>query len=62
MLAVPGTRLGLIPHPAKETSDRILLVEGPPDMVAARSGLPAIAIPGTNAWRRRGPSCSRAGT
>jgi hypothetical protein len=62
MLAVPGTRLGLLPHLALETSDRIVLVEGPPDMVAARSsGLPAIAIPGTNAWRRPGPSCSRAG-
>jgi hypothetical protein len=52
MLAVPGTRLGLIPHPALEPSERIILVEGPPDMVAARSsGLPAIAIPGTTAWR-----------
>lgn len=52
MLAVPGTRLGLIPHPAREISERILLVEGPPDMVAARShGLPAIAIPGDHAWR-----------
>ncbi len=52
MLAVPGTRLGLIPHPAREASDRIILVEGPPDMVAARScGLPAIAIPGTSAWQ-----------
>jgi Toprim domain-containing protein len=52
MLAVPGTRLGLIPHPARESSDRVVLVEGPPDMVAARScGLPAIAIPGTSAWQ-----------
>ena len=52
MLAAAGTRLGLIPHPARETSGRIILVEGPPDMVAARSsGLPAIAIPGTTAWR-----------
>jgi hypothetical protein len=52
MLAVPGTRLGLIPHPTLEASDRIILVEGPPDVVAARSsGLPAIAIPGTSAWR-----------
>jgi hypothetical protein len=52
MLAVPGTRLGRIPHPALEASDRIILVEGPPDMVAARScGLPAIAIPGTTARR-----------
>lgn len=57
MLAVPGTRLGLIPHPALEPSDRIVLVEGPPDMVAGRSfGLPAIAVPGTTAWR---PSWAR---
>jgi hypothetical protein len=52
MLAVPGTRLGLIPHPARETSTRVMLVEGPPDMVAARSrGWPAIAVPGDHAWR-----------
>jgi len=52
MLAVEGTRLGLIPHPACEISESILLVEGPPDMIAARShGLPAIAVPGTDAWR-----------
>jgi hypothetical protein len=51
MRAVAGTRLGLIPHPVNEPSDHIVLVEGPPDMIAARSaGLPAIAIPGTNAW------------
>ena len=37
MLAAPGTRLGLIPHPASEPSNQILLVEGPPDMIAARS-------------------------
>jgi hypothetical protein len=53
MLAVPGTRLGLIPHPAHEASRRILLVEGPPDMIAARSrGWAAIAVPGDHAWRR----------
>jgi DNA primase len=52
MLAAPGTRLGLTPHPAAETSQRILLVEGPPDMIAARSqGLPAIAVPGDHAWQ-----------
>lgn len=52
MLAVRGTRLGLIPHPASETSRSVLLVEGPPDMLAARArGLPAIAVPGTQAWR-----------
>jgi hypothetical protein len=52
MLAAPGTRLGLLPHPAAERSDRILLVEGPPDMIAARSGdLAAIAVPGDHAWQ-----------
>jgi hypothetical protein len=51
MRAVAGTRLGLIPHPSAEASDHIILVEGPPDMIAARSaGLPAVAIPGTHAW------------
>lgn len=53
MRSVWGTRLGLVPHPASETSEHIILVEGPPDMIAARScGLPAIATPGTNAWER----------
>ena len=52
MLGVPGTRLGLIPHPAGEPSPRIILVEGPPDMIAARSrGWSAIAVPGDHAWR-----------
>jgi hypothetical protein len=52
MLAVEGTRLGLIPHPARQFSRSVLLVEGPPDMIAARShGLPAIAIPGDHSWR-----------
>lgn len=52
MLAVAGTRLGLIPHPARERAPRILLVEGPPDMIAARSQRwPAIAVPGDHAWR-----------
>ncbi len=52
MRAAPGTRLGLIPHPTREPSEQILLVEGPPDMIAARSrGLPAIAVPGANAWQ-----------
>ncbi len=49
--AATGTRLGLIPHPASELSDDVILVEGPPDMMCARSaGLPAIAVPGTSAW------------
>jgi hypothetical protein len=52
MFAELGSRIGLIPHPTAETSRRILLVEGPPDMIAARSrGLPAIAVPGDHAWR-----------
>jgi hypothetical protein len=52
MLAVPGSRLGLIPHPATEPSRRILIVEGPPDMIAARSRQwPAIAVPGDHAWK-----------
>ena len=51
MLAARGTRLGLIPHPAAEPSTWVVLVEGPPDMIAARSrGLPAIAVPGDDAW------------
>ena len=51
MLAVSGSQLGLIPHPAIEGSPWVLLVEGPPDMIAARSrGLPAIAVPGDYAW------------
>jgi len=50
--AVPGTRLGLLPLPAWARAERVLLVEGPSDMLAARSaGLPAIAVPGANAWR-----------
>jgi 5S rRNA maturation endonuclease (ribonuclease M5) len=50
--AVPGTRLGLLPLPAWTREERVLLVEGPSDMLAARSaGLPAIAVPGANAWR-----------
>ena len=52
MLAAPGSRRSLLPHPAAETSGQILLVEGEPDMIAARSqGLPAIAVPGVDSWR-----------
>ena len=52
MLAVPGSRLGLIPHPARVAAKYVVLVEGPPDMLAARSlGLAAIAVPGTSAWQ-----------
>lgn len=52
MLAVRGSRLGLIPHPTREASPDIVLVEGPADVVAARShGISAIAVPGAQAWR-----------
>jgi hypothetical protein len=51
VLAASGTRLGLIPRPVPGQED-VWLVEGPSDMLAARSaGLPAIAVPGTHAWR-----------
>jgi hypothetical protein len=50
--AIPGTRLGLLPMPAWAREERVVLVEGPSDMLAARSaGLPAIAVPGAHAWR-----------
>ena len=52
MLATAGSRRGLLPHPTAETSTHVLLVEGEPDMIAARSrGLPAIAVPGSDGWR-----------
>lgn len=52
MLATAGSRRALLPHPAAEPSTRVLLVEGEPDMIGARSrGLPAIAVPGVDAWR-----------
>jgi DNA primase len=52
MLAVGGSRRALLPHPAAESSAHVLLVEGEPDMIRARSrGLPAIAVPGVGCWR-----------
>ena len=52
MLAIRGTRLGLIPHPDRDRRQHVVLVEGPPDLIAARSaGLAAVAVPGTAAWR-----------
>jgi len=52
MRAAPGTRLGLIPHPASAPGPDVLLCEGPADMLAARAAhLPAIAIPSATAWR-----------
>jgi hypothetical protein len=51
VVSAPGTRLGLVPRPTPHDG-RLLLVEGPSDMLAARSaGLPAVAVPGTDAWR-----------
>ncbi len=56
MLAAPGSRRGLVPHPGIETSRQVLLVEGEPDMIAARSvGLPAIAVPGAGGWQSGWP-------
>jgi len=53
MRAAPGTRLGLIPHPACAPGPDVLLCEGPADMLAARAArLPAIAVPSATAWRR----------
>ncbi len=50
--AAKGSRRTLLPHPAAEPSPSILLVEGEPDMIAARShGLSAIAVPGVDGWR-----------
>jgi hypothetical protein len=52
MLASAGSRRALLPHPAAEPSRRVLLVEGEPDMIGARSrGLPALAVPGVDGWR-----------
>jgi DNA primase len=52
MLATAGSRRALLPHPAAESSTQVLLVEGEPDMIAARSrGLRAIATPGADSWR-----------
>jgi DNA primase len=43
---------GLFPHPSRERASHLLLVEGPPDALAARSrGLPAIALPGAHSWQ-----------
>jgi hypothetical protein len=50
--ALAGSRRALFPHPADERSRHLLLVEGEPDAIAARShGLPAIALPGVDGWR-----------
>lgn len=47
-----GSRRQLLPHPGIEQSAAVLLVEGEPNMIAARSrGLPAIALPGVDSWK-----------
>jgi hypothetical protein len=53
MLALAGTRLGLLPHPDTVARTRwVVICEGPPDMLSARScGLPAFGVPGDEAWR-----------
>ena len=51
MLAAGRSQRRLLPHPAMESSRQIILVEGEPDMLAARSHeLPAIALPGVEGW------------
>lgn len=53
VLAATGTRLGLMPPGTWEKNRSVVLVEGPSDMLAARSaGIAAIAVPGTHGWRR----------
>jgi DNA primase len=50
--AASGSRRALFPHPGREASSSIVLVEGEPDAIAARSrGLAAIALPGTESWQ-----------
>jgi hypothetical protein len=47
-----GSRRVLFPDPGSEAASSILLVEGEPDAIAARSrGLAAIALPGTESWQ-----------
>jgi hypothetical protein len=43
MLAARGTRLGLIPHPAAEPSEWVVLVEGPPSKPVPVRQVPSIA-------------------
>ena len=51
MLAMAGTRLGLVPRPEQHPAPWYVLAEGPPDMITGRSrGLPVIGIPGDHAW------------
>ena len=51
-----GRQAPLCPHPTSVQSAMIVLVEGPPDLAAARSrGLPAVAVSHYSAW---GPRCA----
>ena len=60
VLAARGTPAGADPPPLPESSTWVVLVEGPPDMISARSrGLPAIAVPGDDAWEPRVGAAAR---
>jgi DNA primase len=51
MLAVPVPDSGRFPSRRRNIPSNDLLVEGPPDMISARSkGLPAIAVSGDDVW------------
>lgn len=52
MLALPGSRRGLVPTPEQLPPGAIVLCEGEPDALAAHSaGLAAVAVPGVAGWR-----------
>jgi hypothetical protein len=52
MLTARRSQPMLLPHPAAETSRRVQLVDGEPDMIAAWScDVPAIAVSGVDCWR-----------
>jgi hypothetical protein len=51
-LAMSGSRHGLIPHPSTDPTEEIVLDEGVPDLISARSlGIPAFALSSPDAWR-----------
>jgi hypothetical protein len=60
MLAVPGTRLGLVPHPAATPGSWTLLVEGPPDMISAPAVWRLLGFLAITPGRPSGPGCSLA--
>ena len=52
MRAVAGSRRSLYPHPATLSAATLILAEGEPDAIAARSReLAAVAIPGVDSWQ-----------